>query len=51
MWELLARPSLEHAVEVWWLGGKVPKKKLKSVEVGNCWEQVGQKLEPQYKVA
>lgn len=44
VWELLARPSLEHAVEIRWPGGKIPKKKLKSVEVyvGNCWEQVGQ---------
>ena len=22
VWELMARPSLEHAAEVWWPGGK-----------------------------
>ena len=24
IWELLARPCLEHACEVWWTGGKAP---------------------------
>ena len=27
IWELLARPSLEHAASVWWTGGKVANRK------------------------
>ena len=30
MWELLARPSLEHAASVWWTGGKIVGKKLEA---------------------
>ena len=32
IWELLARPSLEHAVSVWWTGGKVANRKLEAVQ-------------------
>ena len=28
MWELLARPSLEHAAEVWLAGGQTARRKL-----------------------
>jgi len=28
VWELLARPSLEHAAEIWWPGGNAASKKL-----------------------
>ena len=31
VWELLARPSLEHAASVWWTGGKVASKRLEAV--------------------
>ncbi len=30
-WELMARPCLEHAAEVWWPGGKVVGRKLETV--------------------
>ena len=30
VWELLARPSLEHAASVWWTGGKIVSKKLEA---------------------
>ena len=39
VWELLARPSLEHAVSVWWTGEKVAHKRLEAVQDG-----VGRKL-------
>ena len=39
IWELLARPSLEHAASVWWTGGKVANRKLEAVQ-----ERVGRKL-------
>jgi len=39
MWELLARPSLEHAASVWWTGGNVANKRLEVVQ-----ERVGRKL-------
>ena len=32
VWELRAKPSLEHATEVWWPGGKAANKKLESVQ-------------------
>jgi len=38
-WELLARPSLEHAASVWWNEGKVASKK-----VGTVQDRVGRKL-------
>ena len=39
MWELLARPSIEHAASVWWTGGNVANKRLEAVQ-----ERVGRKL-------
>ena len=30
VWELLARPSLEHTASVWWTGGKIVSKKLEA---------------------
>ena len=39
VWELLARPSLEHAASVWWTGGEVSSKKLGTVQ-----DRVGRKL-------
>ena len=38
-WELMARPCLEHAAEVWWPGGKVVGKKLEAVQ-----DRAGRKL-------
>ena len=32
VWELLARPSLEHAASVWWTGGNVANKRLEAVQ-------------------
>ena len=28
MWELLARPSMEYATEVWWTGGLSPLRRV-----------------------
>ena len=39
MWELLARPSFEHAASVWWTGGSLANKKLEAVQ-----ERIGRKL-------
>ena len=39
VWELLARPSIEHAASVWWTGGNVANKRLEAVQ-----ERVGRKL-------
>ena len=39
VWELLARPSLEHAASVWWTGGKVASKRLEALQ-----DRVGRKL-------
>ena len=39
VWELLARPSLEHAASVWWTGGKVASKRLEAVQ-----DRVGRRL-------
>ena len=39
VWELMARPSLKHAAEVWWPGDKIIGRKLESVQ-----EKVGKKL-------
>ena len=36
IWELLARPAIEHAAKVWWVGGKVVRRKLE--------ERVGRRL-------
>ncbi len=40
IWELLARPSLEHAAEVWWPGSKAMCRKLEAAQ-----EKVGRRLE------
>ena len=39
IWEQLARPALEHAAEVWWVGGKLVRRKLEAVQ-----ERVGRSL-------
>ena len=39
VWELLARPGLEHAAEIWWPGGKAANKKLEAVQ-----DEVGRRL-------
>ena len=39
VWELLARPSLEHAAEIWWPGGKIANRNLEAVQ-----EKVGKQL-------
>ena len=39
VWELLARPGLEHAAEIWWPGGKAANKKLEAVQ-----DKVGRRL-------
>ena len=39
IWELLARPAIEHAAEVWWIRGKVVRRKLEAVQ-----ERVGRRL-------
>ena len=39
MWELLARPSFEHAASVWWTGGSLANKRLEAVQ-----ERIGRKL-------
>ena len=39
IWELLARPFLEHASEVWWAGGKATCNSLKTIQ-----ENIGRKL-------
>ena len=39
VWELLARPGLEHAAEVWWPGGKTVNRKLEAVQ-----ERIGRRL-------
>ena len=39
IWELLARPAIEHAAKVWWVGGKVVRRKLEAVQ-----ERVGRRL-------
>ena len=39
VWELLARPSLEHAAEVWWHGGKAARAKLEATQL-----KVGRRL-------
>ena len=39
VWELLARPGLEHAAEVWWPGGKTVNRKLEAVQ-----ERMGRRL-------
>ena len=39
VWELLARPSLEHAAEIWWPGGKIANRNLEAVK-----EKVGKRL-------
>ncbi len=38
VWEL-ARPSIEHAAEVWWTGGKTANRKLEAIQ-----ERVGRKV-------
>ena len=48
VWELLAKPSLEHPAEMWWPYGKIANKNLEAVQekwASGCWEQVGQYLE------
>ena len=37
--KLLARPSLEHAAEIWWPGGKIANRNLEPVQ-----EKVGKRL-------
>ena len=32
LWDLVARPGLEHAAEVWWPGGKTAGKRLEAVQ-------------------
>ena len=32
LWDLVARPGLEHAAEVWWPGGKTVGKRLEAVQ-------------------
>ena len=32
VWELLARPSLEHAAEIWWPGRKIANRNLETVQ-------------------
>ena len=39
VWELLARPSLEHAAEIWWPDGKIANRNLEAVQ-----EKVGKQL-------
>ena len=39
VWELLGRPTVEHAGEVWWTGGKGLTKKLDLVQ-----ERIGRRL-------
>ena len=39
VWELLARPGLEHAAEVWWPGGKAVNRRLEAVQ-----ERIGRRL-------
>ena len=39
VWDLMARPSLEHAAEVWWPGGKVVGRKSESVTAPETREQ------------
>ena len=33
MWTLLVRPGMEHAAEVWWIGGSSACKKLESAQM------------------
>ena len=33
VWEVLARPSLEHAAEIWLTGGQTGLRKLESVQM------------------
>ena len=50
VWELLAKPCLEHPAEMWWPYGKIANKNLEAVQekwARGCWEQVGQYLERQ----
>ena len=39
VWELLVRPSLEHAAEIWWPGRKIANRNLEAVQ-----EKVGKRL-------
>ena len=39
VWELLARPSFEHAAEIWWPGGKTANRNLEAVQ-----DKVGKRL-------
>ena len=39
VWELLAKPSLEYAAEIWWPGGKTANRNLEAVQ-----EKVGKRL-------
>ena len=39
VWELIGRPSVEHAAEVWWSGGRSVCKKLESAQM-----RVGRRL-------
>ena len=41
IWELLARPCLEHASEVWWAGGKVACKNLENIQENIGRKQLG----------
>ena len=41
IWELLSRPCLEHASEVWLTGGKVACKKLGGKNSREHWQETG----------
>ena len=40
VWELLARPSLEHVSEVWLTGGQIGRRKLRVSSDESEWEEV-----------
>ena len=41
MWELLARPSMEYATEVWWVRGRGACRKFESSQMKMCRRLVG----------
>ena len=43
VWELLARPSLEYAAEIWWPGGKTANRNPEAVQEKSGQAAVGSK--------
>ena len=41
VWELLARPSMEHIAEPWWIRGRSACRKLESAQMEMGWRLLG----------